>query len=94
MYYLEQILTDLEKFGLHVHCVPIFKFSLLMADKVIQNKHLVLALQLRFARCISSLGYTSEAKEVFEKVISQIHTSPQEFTARFNELNRMRVKLN
>lgn len=91
LYYLEQILTDLEKFGLHVHCVPIFKFSILMADKVIQNKHLVLALQLRFAKCICSLGYAAEAKEVYQKVISQISVTPQEFTARFNELNRMRV---
>jgi hypothetical protein len=93
LYYLEQVLTDLELFGLHVHCVPIFKFCLLLADKVIQNKYLVLGLQLRFARCISSLGYTTEARELVVKVFPQISVSTQDFTNRYNELMRMRVEV-
>lgn len=91
MYYLEQILTDLEKFGLHVHCVPIFKFGLLLAEKVIQNKTLEHSLLLRFARCISCLGYTQKASEISAEVVAQFNVTPQEFVARFNELNRMRV---
>jgi hypothetical protein len=94
MYYLEQVITDLERFGLQVHCVPIFKFSLLLADKVIQNKNLVNSLQLRFARCICSLGYMQEAVKISTPVISQYSISPQEFASRFSELNRMRVSFN
>lgn len=91
MYYLEQVLTDLERFGLQAHCVPIFKFSLLLADKVIQNKNLVNSLQMRFARCICGLGYMQEATKISSGVMSQYNITPQEFTSRFNELTRMRV---
>lgn len=85
------MLTDLELFGLQTHCVPIFKFCILLADKVIQNKFLVMALQLRFARCVSTLGYAAEAKDILQKVLPQINLSPQDLAAKFDELNRMRV---
>lgn len=92
-YYLVRLLTDLEKFGLQVHCIPVLKFAILLADKVIQNKFLAMSLQLRFARCVSALGYTSEAKELVAKVLPQTVISPQEYQTRFIELTRMRVGL-
>ncbi len=86
------MLTDLELFGLQTHCVPVFKFCILLADKVIQNRHLVYALQLRFARCISALGYVQESKDIVNKILPQITMTPQDLAAKFDELNRMRVE--
>jgi hypothetical protein len=90
-YYIEQCLTDLELFGLQIHCIPILKFAILLADKVIHNKLLTLALQLRFARCICTLGYQPISVEIINKVSTQITVSEQEFNSRYIDLTRMRV---
>lgn len=67
------------------------KFAILLADKVIHNKLLTLALQLRFARCICTLGYQPISVEIMNKVLAQTTVSEQEFNSRFIDLTRMRV---
>ena len=93
LYYLERVLIDLELFGLQVHCVPVLKYCLLMADKVISNKYLVISMQLKLAKSLFSLGYSSEASEIVSKAMGQCHITQAEFTSKYEELTRMRVEL-
>lgn len=93
-HYLETIIGNFEALGLDVQNVMLLKFGCLFAEKLLSHEYMTIAANLRFARCIISLGYAKEGKAIFEENLQYCRIEEKVFIKEKSSLERMMAKGN
>lgn len=89
LHYLLEVIKNFEAFGLDSHNIVLMKFAQLLVGKLLNNKYLGIGVNLKYARCLSCLGYQKLAKEILDQQIPLLKISDQEHQVFFEGLERL-----
>ena len=71
-WYMDRIVTILEKYGMHIHCVPIYSLMRLFSSHILCNDFLSLSVELKYAICLSSLGSEVKCQKILSEILPKI----------------------
>jgi hypothetical protein len=63
---LLEVMKNFETFGLDSHNLVLMKFAQLLVGKLLNNKYLLIGVNLKYAKCLSCLGYQKLSKQTYD----------------------------